>query len=369
MIPLARPSISESEIEAVAGIMRSGWLGQGAAVAQFEEELKKITGADNIIAVSSGTMALRLALEASGIGNGDTVLVPSLTFCATIQAITATGAQPLFCEVSPETLNLNVQDAGERILPSTRAIIPVHMGGLPCNMKEVTELAERYNLAIIEDAAHAFGSSHGKYPVGGYPGSVACFSFDPIKNITCGEGGAIATCNNHLAEKVRKMRMLGIDRDSWHRHVNNLSWFYEVTEQGHRAHMSNINAAIGLSQLKRMEEFRRRRVNAVERYNDAFGIMERVKTLKTNVTTTFPFSYTLRVLNSQRDKLMTHLARLGVDSGLNYIPNHLQPLWKSTTSLPVTEKLYGEIITLPLYSDITDNEVETVIKAVKSFFQ
>lgn len=368
MIPVARPSITDKEIAAVAEVMRSYWLGQGASVTQFEEKLKNITGANNIIAVSSGTMALRLALEAEGIGSGDTVLVPSLTFCATIQAITATGAYPIFCEVSPETLNIDLKDAAERILPSTRAIIPVHMGGLPCNMKDVAALAAKHNLTIIEDAAHAFGSSYGEYPVGGYPGSTACFSFDPIKNITCGEGGAIATDNDRLAEKLKRMRMLGIDRDSWSRRINNLSWFYEVTEQGHRAHMSNINAALGLSQLARMEEFRQRRVSAVERYNDAFGSMGGVATLKTDTVTTFPFSYTLRVLNSQRDKLITHLAGLGVDSGLNYIPNHLQPLWKGTASLPVTEKLYGEIITLPLYSDITDDEVETVIKAVKSFF-
>ena len=321
-----------------------------------------------MVALNSGTTALTLALEASGIGRGDTVVVPSLTFCATIQAITATGAIPLFCEVNPVTLNIDPEDAANRIMPSTKAIIPVHFCGQPADMESIVTLARRHSLAVIEDAAHAFGSSLGETMVGGHPETICCFSFDPIKNITCGEGGAITTGDDALATRLRRMRMLGIDKDSWHRKKNNLSWYYEVTEQGYRSHMSNINAAIGLAQLEKMERFRKTRIEAVKRYNYAFDPIEGIDIVLRDLSRTFPFAYVLLVHNNRRNDLIKHLASKGVDSGINYIPNHLQPVWNNGLSLPVTEKLYGEIITLPLYSDITDEETEKVTEAVKTFF-
>lgn len=368
MIPVARPSLGSEELKLVGEIMESGWLGQGSAVTAFEEGVKAVTGARHVVAVNSGTTALTLALEASGIGSGDTVLVPSLTFCATIQAITATGATPLFCEVNPATLNIDTAVAASRILPSTKAIIPVHFCGQPADMDGIIALAHKHSLTVTEDAAHAFGSSLGEVMVGGHPETTCCFSFDPIKNITCGEGGAITTADTALAARLRRMRMLGIDRDSWHRQKNNLSWYYEVTEQGYRSHMSNLNAAIGVAQLEKMERFRKTRIDAVERYNAAFDPIEGIEIVLRDLSHTFPFAYVLLVTNNRRNDLIKHLASQGVDSGINYIPNHLQPAWNNGLSLPVTEKLYGEIITLPLYSDITEEETEKVIEAVSSFF-
>lgn len=369
MIPVARPSIGDAEMLRIQKVLGTGWLGQGDEVSEFERRIAEITGAGEVVALNSGTSALTLALEVSGIKNGDEVIVPSLTFCAGVQAIRAVGASPVFCEVDTETLNINLADAAARITANTRAIMPVHFCGQPSDMEDLLELAQKHNLVVIEDAAHAFGSSYRGKMIGSFEKSITCFSFDPIKNITCGEGGAIATGNPVIAGKLRKMRMLGIDRDSWFRRENPSKWFYEVTTKGYRNHMSNINAAIGLAQLDKFELFRERKREVVKRYNRAFGEMAGITTIKWNLTESFPFAYIVRIAGNKRDELMVHLRNQGVDSGINYIPNHLQPYFSTGESLPVTENLYREIITLPLFAGITDSETDQVINAVASFFK
>ena len=368
MLPVSRPSIGQDELREVEKVFSTGWLGLGSTVFEFENRLKDYLGAKHVLAVNTGTTALHIALDAFGIKEGDEVIVPSLTFCAGVQVITALGARPVFCEINPDNLNIDISDVKTRITNKTKAIMPVHYCGLACDMDALMEIGKNRNITIIEDAAHAFGSSYKGRKIGSF-GDATCFSFDPIKNITCGEGGAVALSDDTIAELIRTKRILGIDKDTWHRHRDERAWFYEVTTQGYRYHMSNINAAIGLAQLTKVEPFIRRKKEIVQKYNDALMHIDGLKLLSWNLKETAPFTYIIRVLNGTRENLIAFLSEKGVGTGIHYIPNHMQPFFKPfTRSLPVTEQIAEEILTLPLYYNMTDENVATVIEAVSAFF-
>lgn len=367
MIPVSRPSLGSEELEEISKVFSTGWLGLGSTVFKFENTIKEYLGAKNVIAVNTGTSALHIALDAFGISEGDEVIVPSLTFCASVQVITALNAIPVFCEVEPETLNIDIENARKKITPKTKAIMPVHYCGNACDMDSLLDLGGKRNILIIEDAAHAFGSSYKGKKIGSF-GGVTCFSFDPIKNLTCGEGGAVVLADNVIAEEIRRKRILGIDKDTWHRYRNERAWFYEVTTQGYRYHMSNINAAIGIAQFKKFESFVQKKKDIVQKYNNAFININGVKILSWNLKETAPFTYIIRIINGDREDLIAFLKEKGVGTGIHYIPNHLQPFFKPfVTSLPVTEQIGEEILTLPLYYDMTDEQVSTVIEAVGDF--
>lgn len=369
MIPVQRPSIGKEELEAVGKVFATGWLGMGSTVKQFEDELKTFLGVKNVIAVNTGTSALHIALDSCGVSEGDEVLVPSLTFVSSVQAIVACKAIPVFCDVYPDTLNINIEEVKRKITSRTKVIMPVHYGGLPCEMDELFRIAEEKNIVVIEDAAHAFGSTYKGRKIGSF-GNITCFSFDPIKNITCGEGGAVVTNNNEIAQEIIKKRILGIDKDTWSRYKNERSWFYDVVTLGFRYHMSNINAAIGLVQLKKAHLFIEKKRRIVRQYDDAFRDLEGLELLYRNYEETAPFFYIVKVLDGKRDELMEYLKENGIGSGVHYIPNHLQSYFKNYyVKLPVTEKVGQEIVTLPLYYDITDNDVRKVINGVRSFFK
>ncbi len=368
MIPVSRPSIGQEELEEIGKVFATGWLGLGSVVFEFEKELKSYLGAKHIIAVNTGTTALHLALDGFGIGNGDEVIVPSLTFCASIQVITAVGAKPVFCEVDPKTLNIDVEDVKKRITDKTRAIMPIHYCGNACDMDALLEIADSSNIVVIEDAAHAFGSSYKGKKIGSF-GHATCFSFDPIKTITCGEGGAIVLPDDEVAQTITRKRILGIDKDTWHRYKNKRSWFYQVTDQGYRYHMSNINAAIGLVQMKKLEKFINKKRETVKLYNENFNQIEGLELIEWDLEQTAPFTYIIRVLGDRRDKLMDFLKTCNVGSGVHYIPNHIHPFFERySCTLPQTEKIAEEILTLPLYYDMTETDVNKVVDSVKSFF-
>ncbi len=368
MIPIQRPSLGAEELEEVKKVFDTGWLGLGSVVSEFENRIKSYLGAKHIVAVNSGTTALHVTLDAFGIGEGDEVIVPSLTFCASIEAITALRATPVFCDIDLNTLNIDERDAEKKITSRTKAIMPVHYCGNPCNMDYLMMLGKKHDILIIEDAAHAFGTSYKGRKIGSF-GNAACFSFDPIKNITCGEGGAVALDNDEIADIIRKKRNLGIDKDAWQRYEGRQSWFYEVKIQGYRYHMSNINAAIGLAQLKKLDSFVERKRRVIERYNGHFADMDGLRLLQWNISEVSPFSYMVRVMKGKRDEMIDFLLTKGVSTGVHYIPNHIQPLFKQyTCALPATERVWKEIITLPLFYDMTDADVQRVIESVKEFF-
>lgn len=368
MIPVARPSIGKEELEAVGKVFETGWLGMGSLVKDFEDEIKKLLGVKNAIAVNTGTSALHIALDAIGLKEGDEVIVPSLTYAASIQAIVACRAIPVFCDVCPHTLNMDIENVKRKITKKTKVIIPVHYSGLPCKMDELMEIAESNKIHLVEDACHAFGSTYKGKKIGSF-GDLTCFSFDPIKIITCGEGGVVVTNNDELAQIITKKRILGIDKDTWSRYKHERKWFYAVDILGFRYHMSNINAAIGLVQLKKLDKFLKRRKSIVKRYDERLKEISNVELICHNYENTAPFNYITKV-KRDREGLMKYLKENGIDSGIHYIPNHLQPFFQRySEKLPVTEEIFEQILTLPLYYDLIDAEIDKIVDCIRAFYK
>lgn len=376
-IPTHRPSLGAEELTAVGRVFDSRWLGHGETTAAFENALRGLLDCPHVIAVSSGTAALHLALEALDLPPGSGVVVPSLTFVASVQAILAAGLTPVFCEVDAATLQIDLDDVRTRLASDAtlrgragppRVIMPVHFGGAACDMAALTALAADHGLLVVEDAAHAFGSTQEARPLGTF-GIAGCFSFDPIKNVTCGEGGAIATPSRDLAERLMAARALGISSDGWSRHTGTASWAYEVRGRGWRYHLPNLNAAIGLAQLERAPAFRTRKQDIVERYDRALQALAGVTPVTRPSRALFPFTYAMRVPAGRRDDLMAYLRARNVGTSVEYIPNHLQPAFAAwRTPLPVTEQLHREILSLPLFAELTDDDVSYVVDAVTTYF-
>ena len=364
MIKVSRGCLGEEELAEVREAFDYGYFGLAYKVLEFEEELRKYLGAKYVTATNTGTSALHLALDAVGIREGDEVIVPSLTFVASFQAISATGATPVPCDIYPDTLLMDIDDVRRRITARTKAVMPVHYAGNPCNMYALMEIARGYNIRIVEDAAHALGSYYRGRKIGSF-GDITCFSFDSIKNITCGEGGAIVCQGTELADILRQERLLGIDRKSHTYSWKERGWFYEVKTQGFRYHMSNINAAIGLAQLKKIDSFISRRKEICRRYDSAFKGIPAISCLQINYDEVAPHIYVIRVKDGRRDGLMDYLKSLDIETGINYIPNHLHLFYANTgVSLPETEKAYQEILTLPLHYGLSDDDVAKVIQGV-----
>ncbi|NLW91124.1 MAG: DegT/DnrJ/EryC1/StrS family aminotransferase [Syntrophomonadaceae bacterium] len=362
MIKVSQGCLGEEELQEVKEAFEYGYFGHAYKVEQFEEALKQYLGVANAVAVNNGTNALHLAMDALGIGPGDEVIVPSLTFVASFQAVSATGAKPVSCDVYPDTLLIDIDDVKKRITSRTRAIMPVHYAGNPCDMDKLLALKAEHGIRIIEDAAHALGSEYQGKKVGGF-GDISCFSFDSIKNISCGEGGAVICQDTEYAEVLRVKRTLGIERKP-----GGERWQYEVSEQGFRYHMSNINAAIGLAQLKKLNSFVDRRREICRKYVQAFQNIPGIGLLRTNYNEVAPHVFVILVKDGLRNGLMSFLRDHEIETGLNYIPNHLHPYYNSGYSLPATEKAYDEILTIPLHCRMTDNDVDEVIVRIQEFF-
>ena len=369
MIPLQRPNLGPKELHAVAGVFESRWLGMGAAVEAFERRLADFLGASHVIATSTGTAALHLALAACDFPTGSEAIVPSLTYVASVQAIVAAGLQPVFADVDPQTLNISPESIRRCLSDRTGAILPVHYRGMACAMDEILAIAEESNLVVVEDAAHAFGSRYRGKRVGSF-GHIACFSFDPIKTITCGEGGAIAFASPQfetVAAKARAMRVLGIDSDTWTRRQKGDVYHYDVVQPGFRYHMPNFCAAIGLAQLDRFNEIAHRKIDICRAYDTAFRNLKSLRVIETDYSETVPFIYIVRV--ADRPDFIRDLTNRQISTGLHYIPNHRHSYFRTfpKDDLVHTEDAAAEIVTLPLFSEQTDAEVQSVIDAVTAW--
>jgi len=368
LIPIARPSIGKEELENIKKVFETHWLGMGSFVYEFEKKVEAYLGAKYAIAVNTGTTAIHVALSSIGVESGDEIIVPSLTFAGSIQPIINLGAKPVFCEIRPDTLNIDVEDAEKRITKKTKAIVVVHYGGMPCDIDTMLKIGKKKKIRVIEDAAHAFGSSYKGRKIGSF-GDVACFSFDPIKNLTCGEGGCVTTNSAKLAETLRGKRLLGISKDTWMRYKNKRSWFYEVVTEGYRYHMSNINAAIGLAQFEKFEKFITRKKRIVKSYDNFFKNVKGIELLWRDYRQSAPFNYTIKI-SVNRDKFIQYMQEKGISIGINYIPNHIQPFFKRfKAKLPITEKVWKKIVSLPLYYDMTKKDIEKVKRSVKTFME
>ncbi|MPZ48777.1 MAG: aminotransferase class I/II-fold pyridoxal phosphate-dependent enzyme [Dehalococcoidia bacterium] len=348
-------------------ILENGFFGMSREVQAFERELAEFIGnGREVTCVSAATAALHLALQACGIGPGDEVLVPTITYVATFQAVTASGATPVACEVLRDTSWLDVEDAARRITPRTRAIIPVHYASGTGDIAAVRELARKHNLRVIEDAAHAFGCTYEGKPIGA-TGDVVCFSFQGTKNITSGEGGAVVTADPAVAERIRDLRLLDVLKDTENRYRQERSWEFDVVEQGWRYHMSDLFAAIGRVQLQRFErEFKPRRVALAKRYSSLLAGLDQVRVLPLEYGSIVPHIYPIYIEDGRRDAVREALACEGIETGIHYKPNHLLTLYGGGEAcLPVAEQLYREMLTLPLHPALTEHQQDEVVAIVR----
>jgi dTDP-4-amino-4,6-dideoxygalactose transaminase len=365
MIAVSRGCLGAEELAAVREAFDLGYFGMASKVLEFEEAVRKYLGAPYVITTNNCTSALHVAVDALGIGKGDEVITPSLTFIGAFQAISATGATPVPVDVYPDTLLINIEDVKRKITPRTKAIMPVHYAGNPCNLDALAEIAKEHKIRIIEDAAHAFGSYYKGKKIGSF-GDILCFSFDSIKNITCGEGGAVICFDAALADILRQKRLCGMKRpgqgsSKWKERVP----FVEVNMQGYRYHMSNINASIGLAQLKKIDSFIARRREICHRYDSAFKNIPGISCLPINYDNVAPHIYVIKVKNGLRNKLIEYLKNLDIETGINYVPNHLHRFYaRKNVSLPVTEQAFQEILTIPLHCGLSDSDVDKVIKSI-----
>lgn len=361
MIRLSKSCLGDAEKRAVMGVLEREFLGMGAEVQQFEQALTEFFGRPAVCVVN-GTAALQLALEALGIGPGDEVLVPSLTYIASFQAISAMGARPVACDVDAEMLTLDFRDAEQRLTPRTRVVMPVHYAGGAGNPDAVRVFAERHRLRMVEDAAHAFGTVHRGKLVGGF-GDVACFSFDGIKNITSGEGGCIVTDDPDVLRRVRDARLLGVESDTDKRYAGQRSWEFDVKAQGWRYHMSNIMAAIGIEQLKRLPALVERRRHLARRYDEALANCTRIVRLPLDYACVVPHIYVVRIKGlSRRADLRERLSSFGIQTGVHYQPNHTLSYYRDAAALPlpVTNTVAPQMLSLPLHPDLADEDVDFV---------
>ena len=381
MIQVFKPWYGDEELEAVREVFASGWLGLGPKTAEFEERFAEHVGAKYAVGLNSATAALHLACLALDIGPGDEVLVPTITFVSTAHAVAYCGATPVFVDVDPDTLNLSVEDVRGKLGPKTRAIIPVHYGGHACPMDEIWEIAEAHSLFVIEDAAHACGSMYKDRHVGGLPRSaMTCFSFQAVKNLAVGDGGMVTTDRVDLWRTLKRLRWVGIDKSTWERteeaaiesesgirRYASYGWYYEVSDLGYKYHMNDIAAALGLAQLTKLERGNDRRREIASRYTAAFAGCDWVRVpVEREYTRSATHNYVIKT--PRRDDLNLHLKECDIASGVHYMPIHLQPYYRkrNRTSLPVAEKVWTELLTLPLYPGLTDDEVARVIECVRS---
>lgn len=359
--------VGQEEAEALARVIEHGYLGMGADVQAFEEELAAfIGGGRHVLCVNTCTSALHLALQACGVGPGDEVLVPTYTFVATFQAISATGATPVACDARPETAQLDVADAARRVTERTKAIMPVHFSGGIDDLEGVYALAQQHGLRVIEDAAQAFGSTYKGTRIGA-TGDVVCFSFDGVKNITCGEGGAVVTSDLDVVKHIKDARLLGVQNDTEKRYAGQRSWEFDVVDQGWRYHMSNLFAALGRVQLRRFEnEFMPKRVHLARRYVELFQEIPNVRTLDLDYGAVVPWSFPIFIGEGKRDAAREALREAGIESGIHYKPNHLLTKYGGgSVRLPAAEQMYEEVLVPPLHPELTEADLSTIVSVIE----
>lgn len=377
-IPVFRPTAGEREMEAVAEVFRSHWLGPGPKVEEFESRFASRMQVPFAAAVSSCTAALHLACLAVGIKGGDEVLVPSLTFVSTAHAVVYCGATPIFVDSDPHTGNLSLGDVRRKITSRTRAIIPVHYSGRPCPMDAIWKLAEEHRLSVIEDAAHACGACYaGGIPVGAGASDAVCFSFHAVKTLTTGLGGMVTTRKERIDRDVRRRRWMGIDRSTFERvhsegkddqDLPRYDWYYEVPELGYQYCMSDIQAAVGLVQLDKLARGCERRRRIAHRYREGLKDLEWIRLpLETGHEESAWHLYPIRT--ALRDPLRQHLQERKIATSVHYYPIHLHPFYarQFSTRLPVVEQMWRELLSLPIFPDLTELQQDRVIDSIRRF--
>ncbi|MER1940093.1 DegT/DnrJ/EryC1/StrS family aminotransferase [Castellaniella sp. FW104-16D08] len=376
-LPFALPEIGEEEISEVVDALRSGWVTTGPKARQFEQDFARFMDDDSVeaIAVNSATAGLHLALEAVGVQPGDEVILPSYTFTATAEVVRYLGAIPVIVDVLEETFNIDPIAVEAAITPRTRVLLPVHFAGLSCDMDALFRIARKHKLKVVEDAAHALPATWKGRKIGSLESDATVFSFYANKTMTTGEGGMLITRDSELAKRARIMRLHGISRDAFDRYTSTSpSWFYEIVAPGFKYNMPDPAAAIGIHQLRRLSGFQKRREHMAEIYNEA------LRELPVVLPASAPKGdiharhiYPLRLSDDspiRRDQFIQKMSDLGIGCSVHFIPLHLQPYWRKSCSLekndfPVSQNLFEQEVSIPLYTRMTDEDQFRVIKTIK----
>lgn len=376
-LPFCMPSLGEEEIVEVVDSLRSGWVTTGPKTQQFERDFAAYLGGGvETIAVNSATAGLHLALEALGIGPGDEVIVPTWTFTATAEVVQYLGARPVFIDVDQATLNMLPQAVERAITGKTRAVVPVHFAGLACDMPAILEIARRYDLRVIEDAAHALPSTANGNMIGTLSSDATVFSFYATKTITTGEGGMVVTRDPAIAHRCRVMRLHGINRDAFDRYTSSRpKWFYEVVAPGFKYNMPDLAAALGIQQLKKIEIFQRRRQSIARMYDDALADLPLQLPIRAPAGETHSWHlYVVRLAPEapfKRDEFIEQMAARGIGCSVHFIPLHQQPFWRdqyklSPRDFPVAQESHSKSVSLPIYPRMTSDDVERVIASMRN---
>jgi perosamine synthetase len=386
LIPYARQRIDDDDIRAVVKVLRSDWLTTGPKVAEFEQAVASFVGANEAVAVSSGTAALHAAMQAIDIGPGDEVILPPMTFAATANAVVFQGGTPVFADVDPGTLLLDPAKVEEKIAEKTRAIIGVDYAGQPCDWDRLREIADRYKLSLVADGCHALGAEYKRKKVGTLT-DMTVFSFHPVKHITTGEGGMVTTDNPEFADRMRMFRNHGITRNAdkftVYRSptsngqlttVNTQPWYYEMQDLGYNYRITDFQCALGLSQLKKLPNFLERRREIAGHYDFAFAEIPEITPLNVqqdifHVYHLYVVKVDFEALGIDRTELFQALREKGIGLNVHYIPVHLQPFYMEQFYTgpglcPVAEAAYEQIISLAMFPEMTDEDVERVITAI-----
>ena len=371
-IPVFIPYIDNDTKKHLEDALDVGWLGMGSSTKEFEERISDFLDLKDrfVVATNTGTSSLHIALRAAKIGPGDEVITPSFNYVSDHQAIKMTGADVVMCDIQDDNLGIDCSKVEKVITDKTKAIIPLHFAGIPCDQKRVYEIAQKYDLRVIEDAMHAFGTTINNKKIGSY-GDITCFSFDPVKVITSIDGGCVIVNNEDEFHNLQNLRLLGVDKDTTERYKNKRSWDYDVICEGYRYHLTNIMASIGISQIKRVNEFIKSRQKICQEYNKAFKDIEGLKVPQTDFRGISPFIYSLRVLDDKREFLIKHLDKLGIDVGIHFIPVHNHKYFANDRcgDMTVTDRVVKEVLTLPLHTNMKSDYVQRVINGVTSFFK
>jgi dTDP-4-amino-4,6-dideoxygalactose transaminase len=372
------PAISEDEIEEVVSTLRSGWIGTGPRVHQFQQDFKSYVGADYAVALNSCTAALHLALLGAGVQPGDEVITTPMTFCATVNAVIHAGATPVLADCNRETFNIDPQEIERKITPRTRALVPVHFAGRPCDMKAIMEIAKRHNLKIIEDCAHAIETQIEGQHAGTW-GDFGCFSFYVTKNVVTGEGGMVISHSAEAADRIKILGLHGMSKDAWNRFGDEGYKHYQVVEVGFKYNMTDLQASLGVRQLEKVERYWQRRQEIWHRYQEAFADLHCQLPAPVAPNTRHAYHlYTLLIdiekLGFSRDHVLNELAALNIGTGVHYLALHTHPYYSHTFGwregdFPNAEFISQRTLSLPISAKLTDEDVQYVIDAVRATLQ
>lgn len=367
MINLFKPCMGQEELEALKPIFESGWIGLGPKTEEFEKQFAKYIGVKYAVALNSATSALDLSLKLLNINHGDQVIVPSITFVSTAHVVAYNLATPIFVD-SDKNLLLDIKDVKRKINPRTKAIIPVHYSGRSVDIEYLKKIAK--DIPIIEDCAHACGSIFNGQKCGSL-GDMGVFSFHAVKNLSTGDGGMITTDNFNIYERAKKLRWLGIDKNTWDRTDKNKSywWEYDVSEIGLKCHMNDINASLGLVQLKKLDKMNARRKQIAKMYYEGLKYLPQIITPIMDTKNSKSSWHIYCIKCQQRNDLSIYLKEKNIMTGVHYKPIHLYKCYDNIPSLPKSEKYFKKILSLPMYPDLTDNEVELVINEICNFYK